>query len=54
MLRIVLGIIEAHDFGALCVIHVFWIVVIFVEELLDHLVVVVLLSGVYLVQLENA
>lgn len=54
MLRIILGIIEAHDLGALSVVHVFWIVVIFVEELLDHLVVVVLLSRVYLVQLENA
>ena len=54
MLRIILRIIAAQDLWALSVVHVFWIVVVFVEELLDHLVVILLLCRVHLVQLEDA
>jgi hypothetical protein len=54
VLSVVLGVVEAEHFGALSIVHVFGIVVIFVEELLDDLVVVVLLGHVDLVELQSA
>lgn len=54
MAGVVLGVVESHDLGAFGLVHVFWIVVVFIVELLDHLVVVVLLCLHHFVEFEGA
>jgi hypothetical protein len=40
VLSVVLRIIEPHDLGTLSVVHVFGVVVVFIKELIHHLVAV--------------
>lgn len=54
MLSIILGVVESEDLRAFCVVHVFRIVIVFVEVLLDYLIVEFLSGHVDLVQLQSA